>query len=167
MIIRRAAETDLPAIGALYREARKALGQAGVDQWQGEYPNEDSAREDMARGWCYVAEDQGRVVATACLGFGQDPTYDVIEKGGWQSTGDYGFLHRAAVSASAKGKGIAPMFFQELVGQARARGVGAIRGDTHRDNQPMRRVMEKCGLEYRGIIYAEDGTARMAYERVL
>lgn len=164
MVIRKAAPADAAAIAALYDQARTALRAAGVDQWQGKYPNRDSALADIQRGWGYVMEDGGRVVATACLGFGHDPTYDVIEGGAWRGEGEYGFLHRVAVDPAWKGRGAAGAFFAELKRQAAERGVGSIRGDTHRDNRPMQRVMEKSGLEPRGIIYEEEGHERLAYE---
>ena len=43
----------------------------------------------------------------------------------------------------------------------------AVRGDTHRDNQPMQRVMAKAGLAYRGVITLTDGSERLAFEALL
>lgn len=167
MQIRLAEERDVAAISALYDEAREALREAGIPQWQGDYPNAGDARRDIAEGTGYVLEENGEVLAFACLAFGVEHTYDVIEQGSWQGSGDYGYLHRVAVSGKAKGKGAAGLFFEELKRQAKERGVKLIRGDTHRDNAPMQRVMAKNGLAYRGIIRVEDGTERLAYEIVL
>lgn len=167
MKLRKARLEDVPAIAALYDEARAALKAAGVDQWQDGYPNGSDAEKDIAGGRGYVLEEDGAVLAFACLGFGTDPTYDVIEQGSWLGDGEYGFLHRVAVSGKAKGRGAAGLFFDELKQQARDRGIGVIRGDTHRDNRPMQRVMAKNGLEYRGIIHVEDGTERLAFEMIL
>ena len=168
MLIRKTAPADLPAVGALYDQARAAMKAAGIDQWQDGYPNMDSARRDMENGTGYVLEDSGRVLATACLAFGREPTYDVILQGAWEDTAEpYGYLHRVAVDPAAKGKGCAGLFFEELKRQAQERGVGAVRGDTHRDNLPMQRVMAKSGLAYRGVIHVEDGSERLAYELVL
>ncbi len=167
MELRKATPADLPAIERLYDEARVVMKAAGIDQWQDGYPNGASAEADMEAGAGYVLEDGGKILATACLAFGHEPTYDRIEQGAWASEGPYGFLHRVAVSPEAKGKGAAGLFFDELKRQAAQRGVRAIRGDTHRDNRPMRRVMEKAGLACRGVIYVEDGAERLAYEAVL
>ena len=82
-------------------------------------------------------------------------------------TGPYGFLHRIAVLPEAKGKGAAGLFFDELKRQAQEKGIKVLRGDTHRDNKPMQRVMEKNGLTYRGVIHVEDGAERLAYEALL
>ena len=169
MEIRKGREEDLPRIGWLYSQARRAMGEAGIDQWQnGDYPNEADARKDMDQGRCYVLEEGGEVLAVACLAFGHEPTYDEIEGEGWERDDlFYGFLHRIAVAPEAKGRGAAGLLFDELKRQARDRGVEVIRGDTHRDNKPMQRVMDKAGLACRGVIHVEDGTPRLAYEAVL
>lgn len=167
MEIRKAVEADVEAIAGLYDQARAALKAARVDQWQDGYPNGSDALADIRANRGYVLTENGRVVAFACLGFGEEPTYHVIEQGRWLDQGGYGFLHRVAVSPEMKGRGAAGLFFDELKRQARERGLSSVRGDTHRDNLPMQRVMAKNGLEYRGIIHVEDGTERMAFEALL
>lgn len=164
MELRKATAADVEAMGGLYDQARAALKAAGVDQWQDGYPNEADAAKDVADGTAYVLLEDGQVVGTACIGFGVEPTYNVIEQGSWMGRGEYGYLHRAAVSDRAKGRGAAGRFFDELKRQAKERGVRFIRGDTHRDNKPMQRVMAKNGLAYRGIIHLEDGSERLAFE---
>lgn len=169
MELRKATRADLPAIGGLYRAARAGLKAMGIDQWQnGDYPNEEDAKVDMDQGRCYVLTQGGEVIAVACLAFGHEPTYDVIENGAWGSSAEYyGFLHRIAVAPQAKGQGAAGRLFTELERQAKERGVAVIRGDTHRDNHPMQRVMAKAGLTLRGVIHVEDGTQRLAFEKLL
>lgn len=167
MKLRLAVKEDVPAVAELYDLARDALKAAGVSQWQDGYPNGDDALADIEAGHGYVLTEDGRVVGFACLAFGVEHTYDVIEQGGWLGRGDYGFLHRVAVAPEMKGRGAAGLFFDELKRQARERGVRVIRGDTHRDNLSMQRVMAKNGLELRGVIHVEDGTERLAYECIL
>jgi len=164
MELRKAAARDVEAMAALYDGARTALKAAGVDQWQDGYPDASAAAQDVAAGTAYVLEEAGLVVGTACLAFGEEPTYRAIERGAWQGRGEYGYLHRVAVSNQIKGRGAAGLFFQELKRQAERRGVSVLRGDTHRDNRPMRRAMEKNGFSYRGIIHLEDGAERLAFE---
>ena len=40
-----------------------------------------------------------------------------------------------------------------------------LRIDTHRDNRIMQHLIEKHGFTYCGIIWLDDGTERLAYER--
>ncbi len=168
MLIRSASPADLPQIVGLYDAARAFLKAQGLDQWQDGYPNAASAQKDMAAGTCYVLEEGGVLLGTACLAFGREPTYETIYQGAWAADpAVYGFLHRIAVSPEARGQGIAARFFGELERQAAARSVTVLRGDTHRGNRPMQRVMEKAGLAYRGVIYLEDGAERLAYEKLL
>lgn len=169
MDVRKTRPEDLPAIDGLYRSARAVLKAQGVNQWQdGDYPSARDARQDMEKGWSYVLEENGRVLATACIAFGREPTYEVIREGSWGADpAEYGFLHRIAVAPEAKGRGAAGLLFHELKRQTRQRGLTVIRGDTHRDNLPMRRVLTKAGLECRGIILLENGDERLAYEALL
>jgi RimJ/RimL family protein N-acetyltransferase len=44
---------------------------------------------------------------------------------------------------------------------------GNIRIDTHDDNLPMQRALEKNGFVPCGRIWCEDGTPRIAYQRTL
>lgn len=168
MKLRKAAPADEEAVLALYKEAQAFLAAQGIDQWQDGYPNRESFFRDLARGESWVLEEEGRVVATACLGLGREPTYDIIYQGAWGvEAPEYAFLHRIAVSGACKGRGAPALFFQELERQARKRGLPCLRGDTHRDNKIMRRVMEKNGLPYRGVIFLEDGGERLAFEKAL
>lgn len=168
MILRKAVLEDGKSVAQLYEEAKSFLRAQGVDQWQDGYPNEETFRGDVAEGNAWVLEEEGQVVATAYLGIGQEPTYAKIYEGAWAADpAEYAFLHRIAVAGSCKGKGAPGMFFRQLEKQARDQGLSVVRGDTHRDNRIMQRVMEKNGLTYRGIIYLEDGSPRLAYEKVL
>ena len=169
MPIRKTKEQDLVQIDALYRSAKEALKAQGVDQWQeGDYPNAEDARQDMEQGTGHVLEENGEILAVACIAFGREPTYDVVKDGAWGAQPEiYGFLHRIAVAPHAKGQNIAGRMFEELRRQAIERGITVLRADTHRDNLPMQRALQKAGYSYRGIIYLEDGDERLAYERIL
>ena len=167
--IRPTREEDLPRIQEIYDSARAFLKAQGVPQWQdGPYPSAADARADMGAGNGFVAQEEGVVLAVACIAFGREPTYETILEGSWAADPpEYGFLHRIAVAPQAKGRGVAGLLFEELKRRARARGLTVIRGDTHRDNRPMQRVMAKAGLSCRGVILLENGDPRLAFEAVL
>lgn len=94
MELRLACREDVPAVARLYDMARASLKAADVPQWQEGYPNGDDALRDIEQGHGYVLTEDGEVAAFACLAFGVEPTYNVIERGGWLGRGEYGFLHR-------------------------------------------------------------------------
>ena len=50
---------------------------------------------------------------------------------------------------------------------AKEKNVFSLRIDTHRDNISMRRFIEKSSFDFCGVIYVEDGTPRVAFEKIL
>ena len=69
-------------------------------------------------------------------------------------------IHR--IAGSGAGKGI----FRECLAYCLAR-IPNIRIDTHRDNAAMRHLLEKHGFRKCGVIYVEDGSPRIAYQKCL
>lgn len=168
MEIRLACTKDLPKITALYDAAKELLRSRGIDQWQDGYPNTASAEADIRTGGSYVLTDGGDVIGTAYIGFGTDPTYEKIFEGQWKcESGHYAFLHRVAVSTAYSGRGLARQFFHEAEGLCRDKGVEVLRCDTHRENLAMQKTLERCGFDYCGIIYLDDGAERFGYEKKL
>lgn len=169
-VLRKAEEGDLAAIAAIYEQAKARLRESGIDQWQqGTYPNIETAQQDLAEGNAYVICDEaGVVAATAYLACGVEPTYEWIFEGAWQrESGRYLFIHRVAVATAYLGKGLTQLFFTEAERIAKAEFASAIRCDTHRANVAMQTVLTRAGLQRCGVIYIEDGSERLAYEKLL
>ena len=166
--VRKARLEDVPAMAGLYDLARAGLRERGVDQWQDGTPNSDSAREDIESGIGWVLEESGVVLATAAVYVGHEPTYDLIRDGAWQGTGErYGIIHRLAVSPEARRHGAASALMDLGARLTREAGLSVLRCDTHRDNLPMRRTLERNGFVLRGVIRLRSGAARVAYEKLL
>ena len=166
--VRKARLGDVPAMAGLYDLARAGLRERGVDQWQDGTPNADSAREDIESGVGWVLEEDGVVLATAAVYVGHEPTYDLIWDGTWQGTGErYGIIHRLAVSPEARRHGAASALMDLGARLTREAGLSVLRCDTHRDNLPMRRTLERNGFVLRGVIRLRSGALRVAYEKLL
>ena len=82
---------------------------------------------------------------------------DVID-GAWLTDEPYGVIHRMASYPEIHG------IFSTVINYAASR-FAHLRIDTHRDNRIMQHLIEKHGFTYCGIIWLEDGTERLAYER--
>lgn len=177
MQFRRTREGDIDSIMGILADGRASLAALGIDQWQGGYPHRGVIEADVARGDSYLVEgEEGRVVATAMVGFAGERDYDRIERGSWLTactSADpcYGVVHRVAVSSACRGRGAASFLLERAEGLARERGCSSVRVDTHPGNAPMRRLLEKRGYSECGVIYiahAEEATPdRIAYEKLV
>lgn len=161
MNIRLAEYSDIDEIMELYSEARKFMKAAGnPDQWKDNYPSRELIESDVKVGSLYVCTENKEIIASFFFVIGLDPTYIKIYRGKWLDDNDqYGVIHRVAVKIH--GKGIADKIYRFCSGLT-----ASIRIDTHKDNKPMQRSLEKNGFEKCGIIYLKNGEERIAYQRI-
>lgn len=165
MLFRVAQFGDAERMMELIGQARAFLKQAGVDQWQGEYPARSDIEADIAAQTAYVAEESGAVIGMVTVPFDGEPAYLSI-RGEWKTQPPYATIHRMAVDDARKGRGVASFLFQSIEALCLRKGVRSIRSDTDAANQIMNRLLVKNGFERCGLI-EYDGEDRVAYEKVL
>jgi len=158
---------EIPDIMNIIKNAQKYLKEEGIDQWQNNYPNPETLVNDINNQNSYLIKKENKIIATAAIIFGEDPTYNLIENGEWISKGLYGVIHRAAVAPEYRGRGIISLIFKKTFQMGLDLGAKSIRIDTHQDNSSMQRAVKKAGFKYCGIIYTKDGSKRLAYERLI
>lgn len=166
MEFRKAEIADLSQIIKIIKAAQKYLKEEGIDQWQNNYPNQQTIKNDIQNNNLFVLQLGNKIRAAAAIIFGRDPFYDQIE-GSWISKGDYGVIHRAAVADEYKGQGLMGKFFKKTYQLALKKEVRSIRIDTHQDNSAMLKAVKKEGFKYCGVIYVRDGSKRLAYEKII
>lgn len=167
--IRKTEKEDLPYIMEIVCEARRYFAENSIPQWQGEYPSERDFEEDIEGGRSFVAtDDTGTVLGVYCFDTRGDENYNEIFEGAYSSSEPYSAIHRVAVCAKAKGMGIAGKMVSHAVEMSRELGFRFMRGDTHRLNISMQRMLEKNGFKHCGIIYLggkkDSENERFAYE---
>ena len=135
-----------------------------LTQWAAPgFPDDTLLLRDIARGGGFVIESvipseaKESLVAYFALLPSPEPTYDLID-GAWLTDAPYGVIHRMASYPDVHG------IFSAVLEFAAAR-YAHLRIDTHRDNHIMQHLIEKHNFTYFGIIWLEDGTERLAYER--
>lgn len=160
MEIRRAYPEDLERILELYDSARDFMRKTGnMTQWEGIDAPQTRAQLDILEGRCFLCCEDGQTLAVfAFEPEADDPTYREIWDGAWPDSGPYGVLHRLAVGTP--GRNVAGFCFDWCAARCRQ-----LRADTHEDNKPMQRALEKNGFVRCGIIRVADGTERIAYYR--
>ncbi len=167
---RPASEGDVETLLAIAAEASEYLRQCGVDQWQDGFPGRDTLLGDIAAGGCWLFTHDGGSAGMICLYTDPEPDYDGID-GAWRTDGaPYATIHRAAVRALFRGRGLADEMFQLCEDLALGRGYGSVRVDTHPDNRTMRRLLERRGYALCGQIILslpiESDRRRLGYEKV-
>ena len=159
-MIRPAVSTDLDTLEGIYRSAREFMHRSGnPSQWTGNYPSRELLLEDIASGALCAVTDGKSVHGAFVLKPGPDPTYAVIDGAWLDDATSYGTLHRLGSDGTHTG------VLAEAVAWAWTR-CPHLRADTHEDNHPMRRCLERAGFAYTGTIHVADGTPRRAYERI-
>ena len=159
MKIRRAIPADLPQLQRVFRAARQYKAATGnPNQWGGSYPPRELLERDIQQGNCHVClNEDGGICGVFVLILGEDPTYQRIEDGIWLSGAPYGTLHRVASDGTTPGVFAAALEYSRGV-------ISNLRIDTHADNQVMQALILNSGFRRCGIIYAADGSPRIAYQ---
>ncbi|HPT79247.1 MAG TPA: GNAT family N-acetyltransferase [Candidatus Atribacteria bacterium] len=167
MHFRKAVKADIPQIMAIIGQTKAYLKSKGVDQWQDGYPDAGVIERDIENSNSYVLERCGSVVGTVAVVLDGDKNYEHIYEGRWLSNFPYAAIHRIAVSDETRGTGAASVMLENIEGLCRQKAIHSIRVDTHEDNRSMQGLLSKNGFQYRGIIYLEDGSKRLAYEKLI
>lgn len=159
--IRPSCLSDIPMMQEIFSDAKAKMRASGnMLQWTGTYPDDEILKNDIERGFSYIAENEQGPVATFVLAICQDPTYKHIYEGDWlDDTRPYGTIHRIASREGVHG--VLDAVLRWAFGR-----IGNIRIDTHRDNLHMRHLLQKNGFTYCGIIYLLNGDERLAYQKL-
>lgn len=165
--IRKTQKDDIPVIMKIVRDTQQYFKDHNIDQWQNNYPNEESFLEDIAHEGSYVLVDYTGICGFCFIGFEEDPNYYEIEDGAWLNDEPYGVIHRIAIRNDLKGKGYASKFIAHAEALAKEKDIHNLRVDTHADNQSMLQVIAKNGFVYCGRVYLENHSPRKAYQKVL
>jgi len=160
MFIRPSNKDDFDKIEEIYAYARDFMKKTGnPNQWKDNSPSLDlvlSDIKDSGNGYVIIDEDN-EIVGCFALIEGKDPTYSYIE-GQWLNDDSYVTIHRCASSGKRN------HIFEEIIKFSLTFNKD-IRIDTHNDNKIMQHKIESNGFIKCGIIYIEDGSPRIAYQR--
>ncbi len=106
LTVRKAVRGDLPALLAIYENARRFMQTHGnPTQWPAGYPGAARLTAEIDRGVCHVVTGAGEIQAVFCLIPGEDPTYRQIEDGAWPEDVPYATIHRLASAGQVGGIG--------------------------------------------------------------
>jgi len=144
---RKAGTEDIPSIERIYDHTHdeEEAGRTTTGWQRGIYPTVKTAEASLDRGDMYVAEIDGKVIATGIINQEQ---VDVYADCDWKYKADddkVAVLHTLAVDPETRGKGIGPSFVKFYEDLARDWGCEVLRIDTNAKNIKARKMYEKLG----------------------
>lgn len=158
-IVRPAMREDLTRIEEIYAYARAFMAQTGnPNQWGKTHPPVEQLKQDIENGHLFAVSDGNEIHGVFYFFIGADPTYASIYDGAWHCDRPYGTIHRIAGDGSGGILRTAVEFGKQRIDYLRI--------DTHEDNKVMQRAVAKQGFKRCGIIYLENGSPRIAYDRL-
>ncbi len=163
MQIREATYSDMEQILRLYEQAREYFRASDIPQWTDGRPDYDDVFGDIDDGICYVATENGYILAAFICDFFEEGRYPSLFGGEWLNDDEHAGLHRVAVNPESKGRGIGGEIVRFAANRCRENGVYNLRCDTHPRNNSMRRMLEKNGFVPCGKFF-DSGEERIAYQ---
>lgn len=162
---RKAANSEIPLIWEILKQAIARRKEEGSNQWQDGYPNPDVVLNDINKETGYVLIQDDLIVGYCAILINDEPEYaNIIGK--WITDNDFVVFHRVAISENYLGQGLAKKMFACIEEIALNLNVKSIKVDTNFDNRPMLYLFEKLGYTYCGEVYFR-GSPRRAFEKVL
>ncbi len=159
MKIKKADMNDLKEILNIYSYARRYMKEhKNPTQWGDDRPSESVIKNDITNGNSFVVIDNDVISGVFSFIIGEDETYKKIYDGKWLNDKAYGTVHRLAGNGKSKGIFDFSMGYCEKL-------IDNIRIDTHKNNKIMQYLLSKRGYKKCGIIYVEDGSERLAYQK--
>lgn len=156
MEVRKARKEELSEILGIYEGARAFMRKNGnPTQWGDDYPYPDVISGDIEEGRLFVIAEENELFGVFAFINGRDPDYDRID-GAWLNSLPYAAIHRVA-SAGKRG-GMMAACVEYCLGIC-----NNLRIDTHADNLPMQRSLERLGFCRCGTVYITRAGERIAY----
>jgi len=156
MTIRKSTPQDISNIMEIYAYARASMRESGnPNQWFDNHPPKSLVEADIHGGNSYVCVNENEILAVFHFNIEEEPTYSKIS-GQWLNDKPYGVIHRIARGPTGKGAGA------NAINWCLAQHHN-IRIDTHKDNIPMLRLLDRLGFAYCGVIWLDNGDERLAF----
>ncbi|CAM3914722.1 GNAT family N-acetyltransferase [Cohnella lubricantis] len=152
MNIVKADLNDLDSLMRLYQAAMNHLIHNGIDQWDEEYPDRETLREDLEAGCLFgIVGGDSRYIGAIVMNEEEDTDYSAIP---WEDArGKVLYLHRLVVHPDRQGQGIGRTLLQFAEATAANNGYSSIRLDAYSANPIALNLYERYGYSRRGDVF--------------
>ena len=170
-MLKLATTNEIDIIMKIITDAKTYLRQQGLSQWNlaDGYPKKEDMLKDIENGNCYLYIENEEIIGCVSILFTPDENYIEID-GKWLSNDQYASIHRIAISNNNHNKNIGVKMLLAAEEIVKNNNCFSIKIDTHKNNIPMSKTIEKAGYRYCGIIKLKRSNIdnlRNAYEKRL
>ena len=153
-MIRKATESDIPAVAEIYAHilANEDPAKPATGWLKGIYPVEATARAALGRDDLFVCIEDGKVVASAIINRTQVDVYADCKWSLECEDDEVMVLHTLTVEPACAGRGIGRKFVAFYEDYARGHNCKALRMDTNAVNITARGLYSKLGYTEVGIV---------------
>lgn len=172
MYVRIANKNDIDEIMVVINDAKQYLKEQNSLQWNlGDgYPRKTDLLNDIENGYCYVLVLDNMIIGTMSIICGIDENYLEIYDGKWLTNEAYASIHRIAIKNTHHHKSLGKFMLFEAEKIIKEKKFYSVRIDTHKENYPMQKTIEKSGYTLCGTIILKRtkvDNVRIAYEKKL
>lgn len=167
MDFRKAIYTDIENIMEIITQAQDYLKSKGIDQWQNNYPNMETIKNDICNKDGYIVLENENIVGYVVVSFNKEKSYEKVYGGQWISNNEYAVIHRLAVHKNYRGKDVSTIIIESVEKLCLVKNIKSIKVDTHEYNKSMQKLLKKNSFIYCGVIFLEDGNKRIAFEKLI
>ncbi len=147
----RAQQTDLQDVMHMYAECIKDMQQAGIFQWDENYPSADKIAGDIAERSLFVIRAGDRIDAAAVLNELQEPEYRDVN---WRCGNAPNLIvHRLAVRPQRHKQGVANNIMDFVERFGRENNYVSIRLDTYSGNFRAVNLYKRLGYDHVGEVF--------------
>lgn len=143
----KANPSDFQDVIELISACRQDLNDAGIHQWDEQYPNPDGVARDLVDGKLYFASLEEKQVGMIVLNQDQEAEYSQIP---WRYPGPCLVVHRLCVSPSCQGWGLGSALMRFAAQHAMDSGCASIRLDVYSGNPDAVRFYHTLGYTIAG-----------------
>lgn len=151
--LKKATESDIPSIAALYQAVTENLARIPDNLcrgWRtGVYPVAETARSAWEKGELYLFTADGKTAGSAILNQCQPKAY---ADGNWKDGTDPWVIHTLVLHPDCRGNGAAQALLAACEREIIRLGGDSVRLDTFTYNQPAIRLYEEAGYRYAGTV---------------
>ncbi|NET09205.1 MAG: GNAT family N-acetyltransferase [Symploca sp. SIO2B6] len=146
--------TDIDGVFEIVQQTIAEMKTYGNNQWDHRYPLRQRFEQDVASQSLYVFKDGEK--SRDIMGFivVDDEEPDGYETISWRSDRPCLIIHRLAVSADHRQRGVASVLEAFACGLAQERGITYLKVDTHSTNQRMQGFLDRKGYRQVGEMMA-------------